>query len=92
MTTRSTARFSSTAFAEVLDLESIRWWRRNPVMYAVIPEAALDSIMKREYAPPKERLRAVIERMKQIPGFIEAMRNNTNEVPTQFAEVSLLSK
>jgi len=74
---------------EVLDLESIRWWRRNPLMYAVIPGAAIDGIMKRQYAPAKERLRAVIARMKLIPGLLDAMRNNTAEVPTEFAELAL---
>ena len=74
---------------EMLDIESIRWWRRNPLMYVAIPGAAIDGIMKRDYAPAKERLKAVIARMKLIPGFLDAMRNNTTEVPTEFAELSV---
>lgn len=74
---------------EALDLETIRWWRRNPLMYAVIPGAAVDSMMKREFAPAKERLRAVIDRMKLIPGLLDDMRNNIAEVPTEFAEPAL---
>jgi uncharacterized protein (DUF885 family) len=75
--------------AELLDLETIRDWRRNPLMYAVIPGAAVDAIMKRDFAPAKDRVRSVNARLLQIPRLLNAMRDNCAQVPRVFAELAL---
>ena len=37
--------------AELLDLETLRVWERNPMLYAGLPGLAVDRLMKRRFAP-----------------------------------------
>src|SRR5262249_35052984 len=48
--------------AELLDLETLGTWRHNPMIYVGLPGNAVDVLMKRNFAPPAERLRSVISR------------------------------
>jgi uncharacterized protein (DUF885 family) len=41
--------------SELLDIQEIETWRRNPMVYAGLPGNAVDTIMKREYAPARDR-------------------------------------
>jgi uncharacterized protein (DUF885 family) len=75
--------------AELLDLETVRDWRRNPLVYAVIPGAAIDGLIKRSFSNPATRLASVNARMLQIPALLTSMRNNASEVPAVFAELAL---
>lgn len=74
---------------ELLDLETIRWWRRNPLMYAVVLGSGVDGLMKREFAPGPDRLRSVTARLRLMPAFLGSMRNNIGEVPRELAELSI---
>src|SRR5205814_6326930 len=56
--------------AELLDLETLQTWRRNPMNYVGLPGSSIDSLMKRNFAPPPERLRSVIARLKAIPAML----------------------
>src|SRR5262249_18755718 len=49
--------------AELLDLEVVRTWRKNPMGYIATPPGAIDGLMKRDFAPAATRLRAVIARL-----------------------------
>jgi uncharacterized protein (DUF885 family) len=75
--------------AELLNLETLRLWRRNPTMYVSLAGAGIDALIKRDFASPPERLRAVIERMRQIPSLLAAMRANTENPPHEFTESAL---
>jgi hypothetical protein len=50
--------------AQLLDLETLASWRKNPMRYISIPGEAVDGLMKRSFAPPAERLRSVIARLR----------------------------
>ena len=52
--------------AELIDLNVIREWSRNPMGYAGLPGNAVDLLIKRDFAPPAVRLRAVISREKEF--------------------------
>ena len=41
--------------AALLDLTVVRNWERNPMLYAGLPGSAIDSLMKRDFAPAPER-------------------------------------
>jgi uncharacterized protein (DUF885 family) len=75
--------------AELIDLNVIREWARNPMGYTGLPGSAVDLLIKRDFAPPVERLRAVISRVKRIPAVFEAARNNLKEPPREFTDLAI---
>src|SRR5207244_8810096 len=70
--------------AELLDLETLQTWRHNPMNYVGLPGGAIDGLMKRNFAPPAERLRSVISRLKGVPSLIDAMKANIQNPPHEF--------
>ena len=74
---------------ELLELEVVRGWERNPMDYAVLPGGAIHDLMKRDFAPGPVRLRSVIARMEQIPPVYAAARENLREPPREFTELAL---
>jgi uncharacterized protein (DUF885 family) len=74
--------------AELLDIDGIRWWRRNGIPYVSAPGQAVDLIMKRSFAPPEDRLRALTARMEGIEGLLASMRNNVTEPPRELTELA----
>src|SRR5262249_17462169 len=70
--------------AELLDLETIRYWEVNPMLYAGLPGSAVDLLIKRDFAPAAERLRSVIAREKAIPAVFEAAKANLKNPPKEF--------
>jgi len=73
----------------LLELETIRMWRKDPDLYASSPAYSIFLIMKRNYAPPEVRLRSIIEREKQIPAMFAAGRRNLENPPHIYTEVAL---
>jgi uncharacterized protein (DUF885 family) len=67
--------------ARVLNLDTIRMWTKDPDTYSSAATNAVYVIMKRDYAPAADRLRALIAREKKLPGLLrEARTNLTNPV------------
>lgn len=79
----------SDANAQLLELESVRNWRRNPDMYSSKASAEIFSLMKRNFASPEERLRLVIAREKQIPDLLAHAKTNLTEPVKIYSEVAL---
>ncbi len=52
---------------QLLALESIRMWEKNPDIYSSGATNAIFVIMSRNFAPPAERLQSAIAREKLIP-------------------------
>jgi hypothetical protein len=75
--------------AEMIDLNVVKEWARNPMLYTGLPGGAIDVLIKRDFAPPADRLRAVISREKGIPANFEAARKNLKEPPPEFTELAL---
>ncbi|QDU23648.1 DUF885 domain-containing protein [Urbifossiella limnaea] len=76
--------------AELLDTEVIGEWKRNPVPYLGKPAEGIDLLMKRSFAPPADRLRAVIGRLKATPPLLAAMKANVQNPPKEFADLGLI--
>jgi uncharacterized protein (DUF885 family) len=74
---------------ELLDLETLRVYQTNPMPYAGVAGRAVDSLIKRNFAPPAERLRSVIARLRAVPAVYEAARANVQDPPREFTEVAL---
>src|SRR5207253_2517162 len=74
--------------AELLDLETLQTWRHNPMNYVGLPGGAVDGLIKRNFAPPAERLRSVISRLKGVPALIDAMKANVQSPPHEFTDLA----
>jgi len=75
--------------SELIDLNRIKEWERNPMAYTGLPGQAVDLLIKRDFASPAERLRAVISREKGIPAVLEAARENLKEPPREFTDLAI---
>src|SRR5581483_6309804 len=75
--------------ARLLELESIQMWRKDPDLYTSSVSYSVFLVMKRNFAPAEERLRAVIARERQIPGVFDAARRNLENPPRIYTEVAL---
>lgn len=75
--------------AELLDLETLQLWRHNPIPYVAGPGSAVDLPMKRDFAPARERLAALTERLRGVPAMIAAMKANVAAPPKEFTDLAI---
>jgi len=75
--------------AELLDLVTLANWRKNPMNYISTPASAIDGLMKRSFAPPAERLRSVVARLKATPALLRALRANVENPPREFTDLAI---
>jgi uncharacterized protein (DUF885 family) len=74
---------------QLLMLESIRMWEKNPDMYSSNVTNAIFVIMSRNFAPAPERLKSVIAREKLIPRVFTSARENLKNPPRIYTQVAL---
>jgi uncharacterized protein (DUF885 family) len=75
--------------AELLELQHIQMWRKDPDNYTADASNSIFVLMSRNFAPPEERLRSVIARERQIPKAFEAARQNLKNPPRIYTEIAL---
>ena len=75
--------------SELQDHEVIQSWRRNPIGYVALPGNAIDLLMKRNFAPPAERLRAVTARLRGVPALLTAMHANVVNPPRELTDLAI---
>jgi uncharacterized protein (DUF885 family) len=75
--------------AELLELEEVRGWTRNPMEYNKVLADGLASLIDRRFAPLETRLEAMITRLGQYPRVIGAATKNLESVPALWAEIGL---
>src|SRR5262245_4200050 len=76
--------------AELLEIEPVRDWKRNPMVYLGKPAEGIDLLMKRSFAPPADRLKAVIGRLKAAPPLLATMRANVEFPPKEFTDLGII--
>jgi uncharacterized protein (DUF885 family) len=59
------------------------------MLYAEVPGAAIDLLMKRAFAPAAERLSAIVERLHEVPALYTAARENLRDPPREFTDLAL---
>jgi len=74
---------------ELLSLETLKLWARNPMSYAGMPGGAIDALMKRDFAPKRDRLRSMVTRLRGVPAIFAAARANVVDPPKEFTDVAL---
>ncbi|UFP93766.1 DUF885 domain-containing protein [Gloeobacter morelensis] len=75
--------------SNLLELERIQMWKRNPDLYPSSVTGSIFTLVKRNFAPPEERLRSVIAREEQIPAALEAARASLVNPPRIYTEIAL---
>ncbi len=75
--------------AKLLDLETIRFWRKDPNLYLQSAISAVFSLVHREFAPLEERLKSVVARERKIPALLANAKLNIERPPRAFVEIAL---
>jgi hypothetical protein len=79
----------SSIHGELLELETIQGWKKNPDTYSSGVTSSIFLVMKRNYAPPEDRLRSVIARERQFHKAFAAARMNLQNPPRIYTEIAL---
>lgn len=80
---------ASHARAQLLELEDIRMWERDPNVYNRLAAASIDNILKRNYAPIDQRLDAMLARDREIARLLNEARVNLNNPPNIYTETAI---
>jgi len=73
----------------LLELEVIRGWEKNPDNYSSGIAGSAFSLMERKFAPADERLRSLIAREKLMPAALMEARKNLKNPPQIFTQIAL---
>jgi uncharacterized protein (DUF885 family) len=74
---------------DLLDLETLAVYTVNPMPYAGLAGGSIDGLMKRNFAPPAERLRLVIGRLRLVPTVYAAAKANLKNPPKELTDVAI---
>jgi uncharacterized protein (DUF885 family) len=75
--------------SNLLELETIRPWQKNPDTYSSGISNSAFVLMERDFAPTDERLRSLIAREKQMPAVFTQARANLEDPPRIYTEIAL---
>ncbi len=75
--------------SQLLSLETIRSWQKDPDMYSSGATGTIFVIMERPYAPVNTRLHAAIAREKLIPQMLQVARQNLQNPPEIYTQIAL---
>jgi len=75
--------------SQLLSLETIRMWEKNPDVYSGGITSSAFTIMSRSFAPPEERLRSLIARERLMKNVLGQARRNLRNPPRIYTEVAL---
>lgn len=70
----------------LLDLETVRTWSRNPMIYVAAVSDGLHDLISMESAPAPVRLDHARSKLRAIPGLIAAGKANVKSPPRVFVE------
>jgi uncharacterized protein (DUF885 family) len=74
---------------QLLELETIRPWEKDPDQYSSGATNAIFTIMSRSFAPPAERLKSAIARERLIPRVFQSARENLKNPPPIYTTIAL---
>ena len=75
--------------SQLLELESIRSWEKDPNGYSSGIGNSAYVIVSRSFAPPAERLKSLIARERLMKNFLGEARRNLQNPPRIYTEVAL---
>jgi hypothetical protein len=75
--------------ANLLELESVKMWERNPDVYSSGLTSSVYTIMSRTFAPPEERLKALTARERLMPRVLQDARAILKNPPKIYTEIAI---
>ncbi|MGB8260488.1 MAG: DUF885 domain-containing protein [Terracidiphilus sp.] len=75
--------------SQLLTLETIRPWEKNPDNYSSTCAGAAFALMERKFAAPAARLRSLVEREKKMPALLAQARVNLKNPPRIYTEIAI---
>ena len=75
--------------SQLLSLEVIRNWQKNPDNYSSGIAGSVFVIMERNYAPADARLRSIVARERKMPQALLEARKNLKNPPRIFTEIAI---
>jgi uncharacterized protein (DUF885 family) len=81
----------SSIRARLFELEEVRTWERSPQHFADTVATSLAGQALFDYAPLAERARRVLSKLRQVPRFMQAARDNIKDPPGIYVKVGLES-
>ena len=79
----------SSIRARLLEIEKLQMWRKDPNQAVGLVTSSIFMIIKRNFAPPEERLRSVIARERQIPTALRTTRSNLSNPPKIYTDIAI---
>jgi uncharacterized protein (DUF885 family) len=70
----------------LLDLDMVRTWQRNPMIYAAAVSDGVHNLMTMESSAAADRMRQVIAKLGGVPSLVAAARTNITSPPRVFVE------
>jgi uncharacterized protein (DUF885 family) len=83
------AFLKSSLKGRLLELETLQMWRKDPNLYTSGVTESIFLIIKRNFAPPEERLRSIVARERQIPDALITARRNLQNPPKIYTRIAL---
>ena len=74
---------------KLLDIETIRYWQKDPDVYVSSATSAVFNLVHRDFAPLADRLRSVIAREGQIPMLLATGKANIEHPPRAFVDIAI---
>src|SRR5215468_8809009 len=75
--------------SRMFELEEVRTWEKNPQYYSDILGSSMAGQSLFTHAPPEERARRVLSKLRQAPRLIQAARDNIKDPPGIFVKVGI---
>lgn len=75
--------------AELLDLEQVRSWQRNPMDYSNYVAWSLASLVDRQFGTLDARVESLTSRLEQVPLVLASARENLKDVPPLWADLAV---
>ena len=75
--------------SELLTLDVLRNWERNPMTYAGVTGGALNDLIKRDFAPASDRLVSVTARVLAVPSICANGKANVKNPSKEFTTLAI---
>jgi uncharacterized protein (DUF885 family) len=70
----------------LLDLDTVKTWTRNPMVYATAVSDGVHNLMTMESSGAPERMQQVVTKLRAVPSLLAAARANVHRPPRVFVE------
>jgi uncharacterized protein (DUF885 family) len=74
----------------LLDLDTVRTWTRNPMIYAAAITDGVHNLMTIESSPAPERMQQATAKLRAVPTLVAAARENIRQPPRVFVERAIV--